>query len=315
MSSMDTIIIFQKPELYFFPHYQDIVFAPFSMREKSLRYYLYRLLHLLHLPGYSLFWGAWKERVRSAGRVVIFDYGYQRGMERYIRRVNPGCRVIIFYWNRVGKYNALPLRTVDHESIYSTDPEDCRLYHLKYNHIFYPKDRHTPPLPSAEGKLFFIGADKGRAPYLLGLKKVLEEAGLACDIRVLPRKASLFRSKDTKAYREQFAEILTDTPLSYEEYISLLSRCNVLLDVNQKGQTSLTMRVLESVFLSKKLITGNQNIINYDFYNADNIFVLPEDGSLPAPSAIHAFLQRPYVPYPEEILDAYSFEHWKANFR
>lgn len=315
MSSKDTVIIFQKPELYFFPHYRDIIFAPFPMREKSLRYYLYRLLHLLHLPGYSLFWRDWKEHVRSADQVVIFDYGYQRGMERYIRRVNSDCRVIIFYWNRVGKYNALPLRTVDHGSIYSTDPEDCRRYRLKYNHIFYPREYFTPHRPSAEGRLFFIGADKGRAPYLLSLKKVLEEAGLACDIRVLPPKAFPFQSKKTRAYRERFAEILTDTPLSYGEYISQLSRCNVLLDINQEGQTALTMRVIESIYLSKKLITGNQSIVSYDFYDPDNIFVLPEDGSLPSPSTVHAFLQKPFMPYPEAILDAYSFDHWKTNFR
>lgn len=308
------IIIFQKPELYFFPRYGGQVFAPFCIPERGLRYLLYKLFYVLRLPLRSLFWGEWKKHVPEAGQVIIFDYGYQRGMEKYIRHVNPRCRVAVFYWNRVGLYNKVPLRTMNPEDLYSTDPSDCRRYHMNYNHIFYPRELYTPPAAAMGGRLFFLGADKGRASYLLALKKAFEKEGLVCDIRMLPRRVSRFRRRSRQSYREEFAEILTGAPLSYAEYIKQLSGCDILLDINQAGQTALTMRVMEAIYLSKKLITNNRDIINYDFYNPRNIFLLPGDNALPSPEDIRLFLRQPFAPYPHEILEKYSFEHWLSGF-
>lgn len=305
--AQDTILIFEKPGAYFFPHYQGSVFAPFGVPQPSLRYLAYKILHLLLLPGSHLFWGAWKIPARTAKRVIIFDYGYQRGMERYIRRVNPGCQVSLFFWNKVNPYNKRHLRFSNADAIFSTDPEDCEKYGLKYNHIFYPREYHTPyTRPAPQDRLFFLGADKGRAPYIASLKHVLEESGLTCDIRI-------FASSKDPVYRERYRDILTDTKLPYNEYLAQLKSCNVLLDVNQEGQSALTMRVMEAIYLSKKLITSNRHIVTYDFYHPDNILVLPGH-ALPTPKEIQDFLGTPFRPYPDAVLEEYSFEHWLEGF-
>ena len=49
------------------------------------------------------------------------------------------------------------------------------------------------------------------------------------------------------------------------------SRC--VLDSAQEGQMGLTIRVLEALGAKKKLITTNEDIVNYDFYNEENIYV------------------------------------------
>ncbi len=304
----ETILIFEKPESYFFPHYGDLVFPPFGVPQPSLRYLVYKVMYLLHLPCCSLFWGPWKKPAKTAKQVIIFDYGYQRGMERYIHRINPGCQVSLFFWNKINRYNKGHLHFSNADAIFSTDPEDCRKYGLKYNHIFYPGDFFTPHTPSkGQDKLFFLGIDKGRAPYIFSLKNVLEESGLSCDIRV-------FSHTSDSAYRERFQDILTDERLSYSKYLDQVADCNVLLDVNQEGQSALTMRVMEAIYFSKKLITSNRFIPDYDFYDPRNILVLPEEG-LPAAEEIRNFLNKPFHPYPDSILKNYSFEHWAAQFR
>lgn len=305
-----TIFIFEKPENYFFPHYAGSIFAPFGVPQPGLRYFIYKILHLLRLPCCSLFWGKWKIPAKSARQVIIFDYGYQRGMERYIHRINPDCQVSLFFWNRINRYNKSHLRFSNTDAIFSTDPEDCKKYGLKYNHIFYPREFYTPPATSAgQNNLFFLGADKGRASYITSLKGLLEESGISCDIRVLP-DADKRRDAD---YQERFRDILTHRRLSYDEYLAQLKSCNILLDINQEGQSALTMRVMESIYLSKKLITNNRHITAYDFYDSRNILVLPEEG-LPAAQEIRDFLSIPFHPYPDSILDGYSFEHWVKQF-
>ena len=80
MQSLDTLLLYEKPDAYFFPHYSGSVFAPFDIPRPGLRYLAYKMLYLLHLPCCSLFWGKWKAHIKTAKRIIIFDYGYQRGM-------------------------------------------------------------------------------------------------------------------------------------------------------------------------------------------------------------------------------------------
>lgn len=74
------------------------------------------------------------------------------------------------------------------------------------------------------------------------------------------------------------------------------------------------MRVLESIYFSKKLITGNEDIIHYDFYNKNNIYLLPKQISSVSIEEIKIFIEKPFLPYSEDILNQYDFEHWKNQF-
>lgn len=303
----DTILIFQKPNLYFFPHFKDIVFSPFCIPERSFRYLIYKLLYILHIPYCSMFWGDWKNHIKSAKQVIIFDYGYQAGMETYIKKINPSCQVYLFFWNIITKKQKNHKLFTDKSAIYSTDKLCCEKYHFKYNHIFYTRDYYHPYSAEHNNHLFFLGADKGRAPFLHALKSILEETGLICDIRIITKSKN-------KSYLRSISDILTTTPLSYEKYCEEVMRCSVLLDINQEGQQALTMRVLESIYFSKKLITNNKDIIHYDFYHENNIYILPDDLSEISPKMIRSFLDKSFVPYSDKTLSDYDFEHWKNNF-
>jgi len=307
MNLDDTIIIFEKPELYFFPEYKDIVFSPFGVPVHSLRYWIYKVLHMLGLPCCSCFWGEWRKHVRDAGKVIIFDYGYQAGMEQYIHKINPDCRVYLFFWNIITDRRKNHLLFTDQDAIYSTDRSDCASYGFRYNHMFYCKKLYVPRTEENARRIFFLGVDKGRGRYITLLKKQLARCGLDCDISLI------CHSRDRK-YRRELESVLTDRVLSYPEYCGRIRQCGILLDICQPGQRALTMRVVESVYYSKKLITNNADIINYDFYHPNNIMLLPDDVGQLTEESIRRFLKLPFVPYPESILDAYDMSHWAKQF-
>lgn len=307
METQETILIFQEPQLYFFPHYKNITFKPYDISERSLSYFIYKLLYICHIPLYSYFWGTWKKHIPSAKQVIIFDYGYQRGMEQYIHKTNPNCKVFLFMWNKVDAAHKNHTIFTDKDAIYSTDPGDCRIYNLKYNHIFYPMEYRMGYTDAHKHRLFFLGADKNRGSAIKQLKRLLEQCNLDCDIRILSQ------SKNT-AYLAEVAELITSTCLSYTQYMDEVKHCGILLDIVQQGQQALTMRVLESIFLSKKLITNNMDIKNYDFYNPNNILLLPklwDDNLIPV---IRDFINKPFIPYSDDILRKYDFHHWLSNF-
>ena len=62
--------------------------------------------------------------------------------------------------------------------------------------------------------------------------------------------------------------------------------------------------------MKKKLITNNKDIINYDFYNSNNIFVLGEDNL----DNIKEFIEKEYVEIDEKIINYYDFYEWLKRF-
>ena len=51
-------------------------------------------------------------------------------------------------------------------------------------------------------------------------------------------------------------------------------RC--VVDVENPGQHGLTMRSIEIIGLKRKFITTNPDIVNYDFYNSNNMIWSPK---------------------------------------
>lgn len=87
--------------------------------------------------------------------------------------------------------------------------------------------------------------------------------------------------------------------------------CNIInskatLDIAHPLQSGLTMRTIELIGMQKKVITTNQDIINYDFYHKDNIFILDRNN----PKIDIAFLNKHFKPIPAEILLKYNINSW-----
>lgn len=302
MENESLILIFAEPSLYFFPQYKDFVYPPFGSLYKGVWRLVYRALCLAGCPLCRVFWGKWKEKAKNAKMVVIFDYGYEKGMETYIKKINPDCRVYLFCWNKVDKSHSGYKNFRFPENIFSTDPEDCRRYGFRYNHMFYP--RIPSKMEGESNRLFFVGTDKGRAEYLSALGRFLKGCGIICDIRIL-------RGKKTG---EKPEVTVMDRPMDYSEYLKNLKKSGILLEIVQPGQTAISMRTVEAMVYSKKLITNNPEIVNYDFYRENNIFVIPLNLEKVTVEEIRDFLAKPFLPYSEEMLEAYGFEHWKKNF-
>ena len=300
----ETILLFQEPERYFFPEL-DFVYSPFGIRNMRLRLWLYLLARRIPLFRLPVLYGPWKKKLSQAKQVILFDFGYFPGLERYIHRHNPSCQVYLYYWNIVHKDHPGIRFFTERSHIYSTDKADCETYGLKYNHIFYPGPVAADTVNKKQ--LFFMGLDKGRGRELKELKNILENAGLHCDIR-------LYSDSRKPSYRESLSGLLVDRMLDYTDYCNSMKDCGILLDYNQPGQTALSMRVMEAIYFSKKLITTNTDIVNYDFYDPDRIFVLPEALNELSFTALKDFVEKPLVPYGEETLYHYSFDHFKEQF-
>lgn len=122
----------------------------------------------------------------------------------------------------------------------------------------------------------------------------------------IPSKIKYYYHKIlNKEYKNiKFKELKTKkVPLDKAMEIFEESKC--ILDAPQKGQNGLTIRTIECLGAKRKLITTNKDIINYDFYSPENIYIY--DGSFDFNSV---FFKTDYKEIDVNIYKKYSLDNW-----
>lgn len=99
-------------------------------------------------------------------------------------------------------------------------------------------------------------------------------------------------------------------PLSFDEVGENIRNSEIVLDILSKGkyaQKGLSFRVYEAMSYQKKMITNNTDIVNYNFYNPNNFFVIEDVENIVIPKS---FMDAKYEPIPDEIYEQYTLESW-----
>lgn len=202
--------------------------------------------------------------------------------------VNSGVAVKLWCWNPI-RLNVVLQKQIDEIktigiSVYTFDKKDAKEFGLCYISQIYPIFKHLEEnAVEPRSDFYFLGCDKQRAPILEELKNML--ANYKCDFRVV---------KAPKDY------------ITYKENIDNVKQTRCVVDIVQADQIGLTLRPLEALTFRKKLITNNREIINYEFYNHKNIFVLGVDPV----SGLESFMAQPYVDIPKDVLMKYDVNRW-----
>lgn len=207
-------------------------------------------------------------------------------------------KTIVYYWdgfNHFPKYKeSLPY----FDDLFSFDPIDVKKYNLKFiTNFYFVEDRNT----DTKTDLFFLSSYDSRYPIIEKIVSLLEKQ---------EKKVLIYQhTKDQNIIEQEQqnnAIKFIDKHIPFEETSQLMKETKIVLDIHKDIQHGLSFRVFEAMGLGKKLITTNADIINYDFYNPNNIFVLQKNtDAIP-----DYFLNTPYQELPEEIYKKYSQENW-----
>lgn len=180
-------------------------------------------------------------------------------------------------------------------SVWTFDFSDAKKYGFFYHCQIHSSSLISNDISNGES-VFFSGVDKGR------LNKIKE---IISDLTYLPLSLNFHIVRDKKQkYVGDDLEITTDTYLNFDEYLNMVSHCSVLVDVPQNKQSGITLRVLESLFQNKKLISTDSKIKETDFYHPHNIYIFGDDDR-----TIKEFLDEPMYDINYEIKCRYTLEH------
>ena len=115
----------------------------------------------------------------------------------------------------------------------------------------------------------------------------------------------LYRKIKNKELKNAHYRDFHYVPLKEKEMYDVYRTSRCVLDSAQAGQVGLTIRIMEAIGAKKKIITTNEDIVNYDFYHPENIYVY--NGEI---DFNDIFFTEEYREIESEIYKKYSLQHW-----
>lgn len=173
-------------------------------------------------------------------------------------------------------------------------------------------DKHPKLLPLTN---FFIPAKnirlKNESAYFIGsYDKYRFNIALAIKNMLHSLKYNTNFSFVTKDVREQkllhASDFTTQVAIDYAENINKVNNSSLLVDIHVPVHAGLSFRIFEALCFNKKLITTNEAVRHYDFYNPNNIFIWNTTNG----EQLNDFLKAPFMEVPEHIKNKYSFLNW-----
>jgi hypothetical protein len=228
-----------------------------------------------------------------------------------LKKLNPKAKVVIELWDSLANNKAAVEKLQHAHKVFSFDKDDCKKYNLIFRPLFYI-DKYKNLSKKANNNqydLLFIGTvHTDRYKVLVNLKNKLEAAGLKVYFYMyIPYKAMYIGKKVLlRKFSGSSIKDFKFKPLSQDQIVDLVGKSRVVLDIQHPKQTGLTMRTIEMLGANKKLITTNESVKDYDFYNKANIQVVDRNIS----NLDLEFFNSKYEVVPNEIKEKYSLEYW-----
>jgi len=194
------------------------------------------------------------------------------------------------------------------DKIFSFDIADTKKndFEKLTNYIYLPHLKREDQHPEMD--LFYVTSyDNKRVSFIKLLAKRLIKLELKFQIMVIGKKGWKHQLKNIFfTIPEQLYIIFSIKKICHEKLPEYYKNSKALLDLTRENQHGLSFRVFEAMSLEKKIITDNEYIKNYDFYNPNNILVLNETCS----NLDKTFFELPYQKIPDDVYYKYTLDNW-----
>lgn len=211
-------------------------------------------------------------------------------------------KIYLYIWDDLNRVkNFQKIRNLFDE-IYSFDKEDCKRENLKYRPTFYSERlKRLEKNPFIKYKYFFIGEYR-RDRYQM-LEKIMSKKTnnnnyfyFYCSFPMFIKKYFYDFLKNKNIYMKK---------INRDKYNEIFLQSEIIIDIPEKKQKGLTQRILDGIFLEKKIITTNEDIRFEKFYNSNNILIVKNFDEID-----ENFLVTPYVKIERKLIEYYSINNW-----
>ena len=240
---------------------------------------------------------------------------------KFLRKTYPNAHMVLYMWDGMHKTNTRGIEkkwplydkvfTFDRID-YEANKDRINFLPLYYYNEYLPKDIVPANSKELEYDLSFIGT--GHDDRIKIVKSIMKECYKAgkksfCYF-YLPHKLIYIKNKIlNKSFKDVKSSDVNYKMLPFESLYDIYSSSKCIIDVENAGQHGLTMRTIEVIGLKRKLITTNKDIVNYDFYNENNILIVDRE----KPIVDMSFFDKPFIELSSQIYNEYSLKSWIIN--
>lgn len=257
------------------------------------------------------------KNIESQIKNIKFDYIFLLNVETvpldFIEKIissNSGIKIFTYFWDSINnrKYSLEYFR-YSHK-FFSFDSQDKLLNeNITFLPLFYNNDYKNLKNSDKDYKydMCFIGTlHSDRYEVVKRILSLTEGKQSYVYFYSTSKMLFLFQKLFDKNFRNVKEEDISFSPLSKENTINIINKSKVVIDIEHIKQKGLTMRTLEMLGANKKMITTNKEIINYDFYNTDNIQIIDRNNI----NLDKSFFEIDFKSINYDIYHKYSITKW-----
>lgn len=203
------------------------------------------------------------------------------------------------------------------DKIATFDKTDFEYYSTRHSNIFFLPLFYSKQYENQEKKnlqelkydIAFVGTvHSDRLILLKQIKKQAESMGLKvyfyCYLQAWFMYFFYYITK--KEFKHTKYKDFRYKKISAGDIQKIMKNSKAIFDVQYPKNTGLTMRTLETLGMRRKLITTNEDIKTYNFYNENNIYMIDRNN----PELDIEFFKTDYEDLPEDVYQSYSITNW-----
>lgn len=226
------------------------------------------------------------------------------------RSCNPKALMIFYAYDTLAEYPStiqlLPL----FDKTFTFEPADAVQYKMSFRPLFALSEYRLKPVPEKKKlDVVFIGtAHSDRYSVGEKVRKQFRELGLKTFFYYYSpsRIAFLLRRLFDPQMKHFAPSLLSFKKLSHAQIAQYYAETMAVLDINKPKQLGITIRTFEALAAGVKVITTNQDIVNYPFHDPQNILVINRE----FPVINQKFFSAGFKPLDEEASGKMTLHSW-----
>ena len=169
---------------------------------------------------------------------------------KILRGLYPKCKIVIYLADLIATYYEFDIKFFKKvcDYVISYDKNDCLKYKLIHCELPYYRCEILEESEIEEFDVFFCGRAKNRINKIYAIYDYLVENNFTCVFYVTDVK---------KEYVDKSKNIIYNKKISYEQYLRLLKKSRILIEIIQNNSAGNTLRMKEALSYSKVLVTNN----------------------------------------------------------
>ena len=235
-----------------------------------------------------------------------------------LKETFPNAKLILYMWDGLHKQNTKGIENKwqYYNKVYTFDRIDYEenkeyisFLPLYYYEEYLPNDVKDPNSNNFKYDVSFIGTGHADRVKIVNsvMGQCISKGKQIFKYIYMPHLLVFIKNKLlNKDFRGVKKSDINFEMLPFKSLYSIYDDSFCVVDVENPGQHGLTMRSIEIIGLKRKFITTNSDIINYDFYNSNNILVIDRKN----PVIDMSFFDKPYELLPSNIYEKYSLRNW-----